>query len=379
MKVWKVIPIFLILVLNISAQGLSTYQLPYIVQQSFDIFVDVEHLSSDSSPNSVQQSSDILAYAELKSSDSLVNAELQLSVTFPDVEQHSVDLLADAEQQSVDILTIEEQERADSLPNKINQVVDSLPVKIQQIQQSVDSLINTKPQIVDSLINAKPQIIDSLSNMIKQAVEPLPNNEQGLGESLPARRKQSQPILIENDSIIVLKDADTVAITGEFKPNPKKAILFAAIFPGLGQVYNRKYWKLPIIYGGFIGFTYAITWNNRYYQDYSQGYKDIMDDDPITDSWTNFLRYGQDPESVDKVWLKDVLKRRKDYYRRYRDLSIIGTIALYGLGIVDAYVDAQLFDFDISQDLSMKVEPVVIQKNNYYLADSFGVRCSINF
>lgn len=232
------------------------------------------------------------------------------------------------------------------------------------------------PQLADTI----QQSVDLLPGAIQHSIDSLPIIKQERVDSLPIAKNQPQQISILNDSIILpSQKTDTLALPGEFKPDPKKAIIFAAIFPGLGQIYNRKYWKLPIIYGGFIGFTYAITWNNRYYQDYSQGYKDIMDDDPNTDSWTNFLRFGQDPESVDKTWLKDVLKRRKDYYRRYRDLSIIGSIALYGLGIVDAYVDAQLFDFDISQDLSMKVEPALIQKNNYYLADSFGVRCSINF
>ena len=162
------------------------------------------------------------------------------------------------------------------------------------------------------------------------------------------------------------------------KPNPAKAVIYSAIFPGLGQIYNRKYWKLPIVYGGFLGFSYAISWNGRYYNDYSTAYKDVMDDDPLTNSWENMLPYGQDPATVDKEWLKTVLKRRKDFYRRYRDLSIIGTVAMYGLAMLDAYVDAQLFDFDISPDLSFRVEPTIIQKTDY-LANSFGVQCSFSF
>lgn len=90
------------------------------------------------------------------------------------------------------------------------------------------------------------------------------------------------------------------------------------------------------------------------------------------------MPYGQDPETADQEWLKTVLKRRKDFYRRYRDLSIIGTVAMYALAMVDAYVDAQLFDFDISPDLSFRVEPTIIKKTDY-LANSFGVQCSISF
>lgn len=194
--------------------------------------------------------------------------------------------------------------------------------------------------------------------------------EEGPRDTIPVR-DQSVVIQQQTDTIIDKKE--------EFKPDPRKTLIFSAIFPGLGQIYNRKYWKLPILYGGFIGLSYAISWNNRYYQDYFQAYKDIMDEDPETNSWHNFLRYGQDPESVDTTWLKDVLRRGKNYYRRYRDLSIIGTVALYGLSIMDAYVDAQLFEFDITPDLSMRVEPAVIQKNSYYAANAFGIHCSFNF
>ena len=165
-----------------------------------------------------------------------------------------------------------------------------------------------------------------------------------------------------------------------FKPDPKKAVIYSAIFPGLGQVYNKKYWKLPILYGGFVGVSYAITWNNSHYQDYFGGYKDIIDGNPDTYSWQDLLPYGVDPETVDQKWFTGVLKDRKNYFRYYRDLSIIIGVALYGLGIIDAYVDAQLFEFDVSPDLSMRIEPVIMKKSdNNYLADSFGFRCSFSF
>jgi len=197
-------------------------------------------------------------------------------------------------------------------------------------------------------------------------------------DTLPAMDQSG--VMQPQESIVVEQEIDTVAVKKkEFKPDPKKTIIMSAIFPGLGQIYNRKYWKLPILYGGFVGLSYAISWNNRYYQDYFQAYKDIMDDDPETNSWHNFLRYGQDPETVDTAWLKDVLRRGKNYYRRYRDLSIIGTVALYAISVMDAYVDAQLFDFEITPDLSMRVEPAVIQKSSYYTANAFGFHCSFNF
>ena len=165
-----------------------------------------------------------------------------------------------------------------------------------------------------------------------------------------------------------------------FKPTPRKAVIYSAIFPGLGQIYNRKYWKLPILYGGFVGVTYAITWNNGYYRDYLGGYQDIMDSNPETNRWQNLLPFGMDPESVDQKWFTDVLQQRKDYYRYYRDLSIIGTFALYLLAIVDSYVDAQLFDFDMSPDLSMRIEPALLREERpNYMGSSYGLQWSINF
>lgn len=172
----------------------------------------------------------------------------------------------------------------------------------------------------------------------------------------------------------------------EFKPDPKKAVLMALV-PGLGQIYNRKFWKLPIVYGGLMGCMYAVTWNNRNYQDYSTAYKDIMMDAeepnrPVEEfhtSWQDFLGVGYDPkEWVSNTNFQTQLKNRKDYYRRYRDLSIIITVGVYALSIIDAYVDAQLFDFDISPDLSMHWEPSVTPQTAYS-SRSYGLNCSIKF
>lgn len=183
------------------------------------------------------------------------------------------------------------------------------------------------------------------------------------------------------DSIKVVSLPDTIIGEKTFKPDPKKAVIYSAIFPGLGQIYNRKYWKLPILYGGFVGLSYAISWNNSHYQDYFDAQRALLDDDPTNDHvWGNMLPYGMDPETADKNWFSGVLKDRKNYFRYYRDFSIILTVALYGLGIVDAYVDAQLFEFDVSPDLSMRVEPVIFKKaDSNYLADSYGFRCSFSF
>lgn len=188
-----------------------------------------------------------------------------------------------------------------------------------------------------------------------------------------------QAVLAAGDSIGV----PPVKVPSAFKPNPTKAVLLALI-PGMGQIYNRKYWKLPIVYGAFMGCMYAITWNNKSYQDYSEAYKDFIFDttnevpaENWHQSWQDVT--NRDPETVfNDTNFADQLKRRKDYYRRYRDLSIIITVGVYALSIVDAYVDAQLFDFDITPDLSMRLEPVVTPKTSYS-SSTYGLNCSIKF
>ncbi len=180
--------------------------------------------------------------------------------------------------------------------------------------------------------------------------------------------------------------ADTLrhAASPPFKPNPTRAVIYSAIFPGLGQIYNRKYWKLPIVYGGFMGFIYAVTWNNKNYRDYSDAYLHIMTDDvnnPSSwhQSWQNFVPRNRDPKDyITNTNFRNNLKSAKDYYRRYRDLSIILTVAWYFLCMADAYVDAQLFDFDISNDLSLHLSPTLAPRNNQS-PGLFGLTCSINF
>ena len=148
-----------------------------------------------------------------------------------------------------------------------------------------------------------------------------------------------------------------------FVPNPQRALWLALVAPGAGQIYNRKYWKLPLFYGGFLGCTYAFLWNQQMFMDYSQAYLDIMDDDPNTASYRNFFPPGYDIDSrLDQF--KTVFKNRKDRFRRYRDLSAFCFIGVYLLSVVDAYVDAQLSVFDISPDLSLRVAPALIETNN---------------
>jgi hypothetical protein len=168
----------------------------------------------------------------------------------------------------------------------------------------------------------------------------------------------------------------------QWRPDPKRALWLALVIPGGGQIYNRKYWKLPLVYGGFVGCAYAMTWNNMMYKDYSQAYLDLMDNDPGTASYNSFMHLGKKIDKTNEERYKTLFKKRKDRYRRYRDMSFFVLIGVYALSVIDAYVDAELSVFDISRDLSLKVEPGVIntgQSNNPLHASSLGLNCSLNF
>ncbi|MDU1904865.1 MAG: DUF5683 domain-containing protein [Dysgonomonas sp.] len=173
-----------------------------------------------------------------------------------------------------------------------------------------------------------------------------------------------------------------------FKPNPNRAVLYSAIIPGLGQFYNKKYWKLPIVYGGVIGLVYALSWNGRHYGDYTDAYRAIMNENRYEagykEKWVHFLSVANQ-QKIEAGALTDGelrnfqerFRRQRDMFRRNRDLSIIGIVALYAISMIDAYVDAQLYDFDISPDLSFTVQPAV--HTDAFSRKSFGIQCNIKF
>ena len=161
-------------------------------------------------------------------------------------------------------------------------------------------------------------------------------------------------------------------------PNSNKTVWLGLVIPGAGQIYNRKYWKLPIIYGGFVGCAYALTWNGQMYKDYSQAYQDIMSNNPNNNSYEDFLPPGIDVH--DRLdYYQELFRKRKDLYRRQRDLSIFVFIGVYLLSVIDAYVDAELSDFDISKDLTMTWQPTVFNDAFRNRPQGIGVQCCINF
>ena len=192
----------------------------------------------------------------------------------------------------------------------------------------------------------------------------------------------------------ILPKADSVAAVDMRKiekrdwatwtPDPNRALWLALVIPGGGQIYNRKYWKLPIIYGGMMGCIYALTWNNMMYRDYSQAYLDSMDSDPTTQSYNKFLHLGATITQANEERYKKLFKSRKDKYRRWRDMSMFCLIGVYALSVIDAYVDAELSEFDISKDLSLKVAPTGIPGGSTFNSGSLensavGVNLGLRF
>lgn len=178
---------------------------------------------------------------------------------------------------------------------------------------------------------------------------------------------------------------DTLQVTPDTiaKVDPSKVVWMGAIVPGYGQIMNRKYWKLPIVYAGFLACSYAITWNSVRYDAYKQAYLDITDDNDASNSFLEIIPEGYTLDSYGgEAAFTTLLKSGMDQSRYNRDLSVIVSVAYYALTLVDAYVDAQLSDFDISPDLSMKIRPALMQER--YLTGnaqnrSFGFNCKISF
>jgi hypothetical protein len=208
-------------------------------------------------------------------------------------------------------------------------------------------------------------VADSLQRVNEMNMEKLEAAIEQPADDLPAT-------LLTTDSVVVVSPQNT------WIPDSGRATWLAVVFPGGGQIYNRKYWKLPIIYGGFAGCAYALNWNNNMYKDYSQAYLDLMDGDLSTASYMDFVAPGQVPDEGPNSSYAQRFKRKKDRFRRYRDISIFAFIGVYLISIIDAYVDAELSNFDIGPDLSMRIEPTIITDKRFY-SNAIGLQWSIRF
>lgn len=159
------------------------------------------------------------------------------------------------------------------------------------------------------------------------------------------------PLSAQSSDTVALKSRrvqpDTVRVQTEYdtlQDRANTAALYSAALPGLGQVYNRKYWKLPIIYGGAVVIGYFLNYNNQLYLQYRNSLIALRDNDDRTQPW--------DPQFDASVY-----ERLTDTWRRNRDLLIIFGVIFYALNIVDAHVDAHLDAFRISDSLSLHVRP----------------------
>lgn len=183
--------------------------------------------------------------------------------------------------------------------------------------------------------------------------------------------------VVVSDTAAVVK-GDTSKVKKKWMPNPKKATRLAAMIPGSGQIYNRDYWKVPLVYAALGGGTWtALYWNVRY-KDFVAGYKSFYDLNPGSKNYGKFkpgvtsdtklpifYRGGiLNGERKDSLLLSvDQVKREKNRYRRYRETAIVFTVALYAISIIEANVAAHLKTFDLSDDLTLNVSPKIQQPN----------------
>jgi hypothetical protein len=147
-----------------------------------------------------------------------------------------------------------------------------------------------------------------------------------------------------------------------------KAAIYSAVLPGLGQAYNRKYWKIPVIYAGFGVFGYFVVKNNNEYKEFREAYIYVANGETYEIDNPYVLKYNQTQ-----------LQEAMEYYRRNRDLSIIFGTLWYTLNILEAYVDAHFFDYDISEDLGMHVSPSAVSYPLSPIQAAPGIKVSFKF
>jgi hypothetical protein len=188
---------------------------------------------------------------------------------------------------------------------------------------------------------------------------------------------------------------DTIPVTKHvrhrFQPEPLKATMLAVVFPGLGHIYNRKYWKIPLVYVGFGGLIYSVGYNSSNYTKYMMAYQDFTDAIKETNSYLKVIPASVNQSTYDPVvypntyipadasYYRDGMLRMVDYYKRYRDLSYIGIAGWYMLSILDANVDASLFNYDVSDNLDIAVIPVQLLLPGGFMGAGLNVSLKLTF
>jgi hypothetical protein len=180
---------------------------------------------------------------------------------------------------------------------------------------------------------------------------------------------------IKNDSLAIKKNpADTSFISGDKQIveiesyakrfDPRKALMFSAVLPGAGQFYNKKYWKMPLVYGGFIGLLYVVNFYHKENLKYREQLFDMINDPPAS---------GLSPDNL----TEDQLRTLVDKSRRERDFFIIMNGLFYLLQMVDAHVDAHLKEFDINPKMQVRLEPMM--ENSMMTGRNTGIALKIKF
>lgn len=193
------------------------------------------------------------------------------------------------------------------------------------------------------------------------------------GDSVTTVPVDTVPILPPSPAVV-----DESKGIKSFNPDPTRAVWLSALCPGLGQIYNRRFWKLPIVIGAYMALGYGTSWNNMMLGDYTKAYNDLTDSDPTTKSYMDFFPPTINESDLDHKWLESTFKARKDYCRRNRDLCIIAMVGVYLVAMVDAYVDASLAHFDISPDLSLDWSPAIIPETRSRIP-GIGLQWALTF
>lgn len=169
-----------------------------------------------------------------------------------------------------------------------------------------------------------------------------------IGTLLGFAAQAQDSLRVEPDPDAVSLKSDTISLTSyAAEHDPRKAILFAAVLPGLGQVYNKKYWKIPLVYGGLIGFGYGVNFYQKGYKEFKGGLFDLLE--------SNASQIEIRGYTLTESRLRSIV----DQYRRERDFFIILTAGMYLLQMVDAHVDAHLREFDLNPNLQVSIQPTM--------------------
>jgi hypothetical protein len=195
-----------------------------------------------------------------------------------------------------------------------------------------------------------------------------------------------QQNIFAQDTLVV-----TEPVKHKFKPETLKATMMAVSFPGLGQIYNRKYWKIPVVYIGFGALIYSAGFNGKNYNLYMKAYQDFTDNIKVTNSYLKVIPSSVQQSTYDAVvypnsyipsnysYYKDAMLQMVDYYKRYRDLSYIGIAGWYLFSVLDANVDASLYNYDISNNLNITLAPVQMTLPGGFIGAGLSVDLKVNF